>query len=417
MNSSFLVPIAAGISLIAGLMALASSRYLVGFFYLCYTLPFLPLISAVFEEDAEFWIGSAFSYGHESLHVYGLALIWLFSTLGILSALLLVGGRERFRRANREPIYPPRFFDVSVPTRSAVGIFSLGACASLIIGRFFAGGAIEAVFPGMDPLICVLIVFCGSLVLLDRNNTGYIFLTSLVLVYVFSQLSTGDRDFFTFIIAFVLLWMVRNKVSLLLFIKISVGGFVLVALGAAVSMLRMDVQLSFDDLSIFLRFNSWNAIILPVLSMIEAEWEAGPLLLGKTYLDLFLSLAPSPFFGLFGVEKPITSDNPANWFYIEGLGGMHASGVALRNFGLVGVFFQAFVFTASLAVVENMVLRRESVLRLFLFLSIAASVMHGIWYGLIYIANAVLFFSVVSFFVLFLSLSDVKGSRKSIVQP
>lgn len=392
MEITSLISAAVSLSAISGITLLCLSRYLTFFFFFCYTLPFLPLIASIFGADSEFWTGDSFSFAASSIQVYGLTLVWLFSSFGMLAAFLTCRSKinKRFRLAVR--VGHRTHLDLSIKRRNILVKMVFSILTIAVIARFFFAAKIEVAFPGMDPLICYIFVFCWAIVIADPDKRSFIYLAAITTAYVTSQLISGDRDFFTFIFALGLLWMVRNKVKFSLLLKIGLIGLSLVIFGTIISMVRMEIEFSFDQLLVFLRFNSWNAIILPVLSMIEAEWLSGPMLYGKTYVDLLLSALPSPIYHFFNLTKPINLDNPADWYYIEGLGGLHVSGVALRNFGLVGVFMQSMLFTVGLMLTENMVLARTSGLRLFLFLVIATSIMHTIWYGLIYLVNAMTFY-------------------------
>ncbi len=395
MYNVYLTAGAATLCFVVGVLLVFSARYLVAFFHLCYSLSFVPLIATTWGSDAEFWTRSTFSYSPNSLVVYALSLIWFVSGAGLCISLFIFA-KKSIKRENKIKKRSRKLIDTSIRAWSVVGLGAFAVCGFLVICRFFFLSVFESAFPGYDGLMCILILFCWSIIIIDENKYMFIAIFIITIMYIISQLITGDRNFFTFLVGISLLWMLRNKVRFFVFLKISTVAFFMVALAAYISMARMDVSLTIDDLLLFLRFNSWNAIILPVINMIEIEWVSGPLLLGKSYFDLFLSILPSPIYSIFGIEKAITTDNPARWFYIEGLGGMHASGVALRNFGVVGVFFQVFIFSVGLFMVENIVLRKNSTLRVFLFLSVSSVVMHALWYGLIYMVNVIVFFILIS---------------------
>lgn len=216
-----------------------------------------------------------------------------------------------------------------------------------------------------------------------------VFLTA---AYSWSQILTGDRDFFIVIIAVMLMVSVIENWRRTALLGLGVVGIVMVLFGTLVSIVRMDVDISLESLFLFVANNSWNATILPVILMIEEEWGSGFYLYGKSYFDLIISIIPSPFFKIFDIDKPINIDNPAAWFYVEGLGGMHASGVALRNYGLLGVFMQVFIWVLILAQVELRCRKSHSFWNIFLYLCLAGSLMHAVWYGLASLVNALVFY-------------------------
>lgn len=408
MENPLLILTAVGLSAILVVSLVSAARYLTLFFFVCYTLPFLPLVSSIFGADSEFWTDGTFSYASSSLPVYGLALIWIVSITGMLLALLLL--RTKDRSNTLMGLHGKSSFADGGRSRIVVGLV-FPILFTSVISRFFFYAEVEAVFPGMDPLICFVFVFCWAFVVSSGSGRAYIYLSATTIMYIISQLISGDRDFFVFLFALGLFWMCRGKLKFSALLQIGLLGLLLVFFGVAVSMVRMDVEFSTEQLQLFLRYNSWNAIILPVLSMIEAEWSSIPILYGKTYFDLLVSALPSPIFYILEVSKPINIDNPADWFYIEGLGGIHVAGVGLRNFGLIGVFLQSLLFTIGLISTENMISRRVTFTNLFFFLLIAAAIMHTVWYGLIYLVNALVFYLVMVVILHLFELNPVRSFK------
>jgi oligosaccharide repeat unit polymerase len=215
----------------------------------------------------------------------------------------------------------------------------------------------------------------------------------LVLAYCVANAMTGDRDFVVLVVAYILGLMFRYNQFIKLRTLLFVAAFMALLLisGVVVSMSRMDVDLTSDNITQYFLFNSWNAIILPLVQQLTNFWDGEHLRYGQTYLDMFLSLAPSPFYSAFGLEKPIMLDNPALWYYITGLGGIHVAGVAFENFGLFGVFLNGFISMCFLRLIDSRC-REDDFLRLFLYMLCAASVMHWVWYGEIYLLNSLVFY-------------------------
>lgn len=412
MEITLIIAAAVALSGVLILVLLSSSKYLTFFFFLCYTLPFLPLVAALGGFDSVFWPSETFSFKSSSIEVYGLALVWICSSLGMLTALAMVKRAHTMRLKPYIVKIRQSNCDMALSNSRVLRRILFTLLGGSVISRFLFHLEIEARFPGMDVFICYLFTVCWAIVLMTPRKKLFIQLSVITGVYVFSQISSGDRDFFTFLFALGLLWMVKRRLRFITLLKIVVASLILVIGGTAISMARMDIDFSLEQLQFFLAFNSWNAIILPVLIMIGAEWQNGPFLFGKTYIDLLLSAFPSPIYYLLDFPKPITTDNPANWFYIQGLGGMHFSGVALRNFGLIGVYLQVMLFAFGLLVVERRVVKRNSGLRSLLFLVVAASVMHTTWYGLIYFINAMTFY--ISIVVLIYFFVLLRGIRQKL---
>lgn len=381
--------------LIACAVVVRIGLYLPAFFFLCYMLPFLPIFAATAGVDCTFWNDDRFVFAPDSEQVQRLSLVWLMSSLGVIVGVALsfirisTFGKLRLREPAKS----------TPPTQSIDGIrmkLIFTVSAILVLFRTYTGGDVAeaASLPGMEIVICIVLLLCWVIAIQDGSSLAFLPAFGLTGLYIWSQVSSGDRDFFLIIIALGLLLMARHRKNWTMLLSGGIAGFVVILSGTAISMLRMDVDLSVDELITYLFFNSWNATILPVILMIEEEWVGGTMLLGKSYLDLLLSVAPTPIFQLFGAEKPITVDNPAFWFFIEGLGGMHAVGVALRNFGLAGVFIQITAFSYALCKLERYCVATQRLWPMFLYVTVAGATMHALWYSLISMVNALLLFGI-----------------------
>lgn len=377
-----------------------SRRFLPAFFVLCYMLPFLPLFAAPFGMDVTFWTGDRFVYPHDSAEVARMQQIWASSSLGVI--LGLVASRVRISRS------PNVGFQKSEIPHHLARCLVLGwdramwiflTTAALVLQRFISvGDTLAESFPGYELAVCLLLLLCWTLAFHSTTKAYYLVAACLTAAYVWSQVRTGDRDFFLILIA-LMLRLAAFRSSAGGVIAVGIAGLVLMLSGAVISMVRMDVELSAEGLFEFLAFNSWNATILPVLLMVENEASNGALLYGKTYIDLILSVPPSPFFAYLGVEKPIQSDNPAFWFFVDGLGGMHIVGVALRNFALTGVCVQSLLFVLTLARLERRLHVARSPWGTYFYLCVAGALMHTVWYSLMSMLNALVLF--LAFYAIF----------------
>ena len=394
----FLAYLSATIFALSVAYTLKAGSFLPAFFLLCYMLPFLPLLAAPLGMDVVFWTGERFVYAADSAEISRMQQIWLSSSVGVILGLMV--SRLRVRRSagphSQQDIaqHAVSSFAVLGWHRAAL-IFLISA--GLISLRFSTGSGTEnELVTGYELIVCLMLLLCWTLVI-HTANKPYLFITGcLTIAYVWSQVQTGDRDFFLVIIALALrMGAMRSRAKGML--AIGALGLILVLSGAVISMTRLDVDLTAAGLFEYMAFNSWNATILPVLLMVEGEANGGALLYGKTYLDLILSVPPSPIFSLLGIEKPIQADNPAFWFFIPGLGGMHVVGVALRNFDLVGVALQSFLFVLILAVLERRLRGAHNPWKTLLYLYVSGAMMHTIWYGFISIMNTLIFYLFVCF--------------------
>ena len=384
--------------LVACAIVLRVGLYLPGFFFLCYMLPFLPLVPAYFYDTAHFWTGDAFSYETNSLEVAAISAVWLASSLGCVSGFIL-------RRVSLFPSIHTQRKQEFANSDSAIGkkLFRLWiVCffiSLLIVWRFSVGGDAggDVIFGG-EMIVCVLMLFVFLAMKHAKSVFLYIALLSLAFFYIYGQILYGDRDFFTIAVALILFYSANRYAGCIGMLKLAVVGVVIVGFGALISMLRMGVELSPEKFSAFFYYNSWTATIQPVLLMIQSEWSTGPTLFGKSYVDLLASVVPSVIYSLFDSQKPISVDNPALWFYVEGMGGMHAAGVAWRNFGVPGVFFQSLLMVWFLSKVERCVVRCKTFWSQFFYLVVASQLMHTVWYSLVSMVNALVLFVLVYVF-------------------
>lgn len=387
--------LAAVVFLVAVLMTATAGLYLPAFFVLCYMLPFLPLLAAPFGGDSVFWPTAVFIFPADAWEVSALSQIWLVSSIGLIVGLWASRVRMPFLVWRRGEYAQ----NLAVKAGSLQRLVALVLVASLVSVRFFFGIDAESnsAFRSMELVICALLLLCWTFALYGRHRIYFVLTVGLFLLYAWSQVRTGDRDFFTVAIALMLMGVMRVGGGRGRLLTLGLVGMLLLLIGAVISMVRMDVEITPASLLEFLAFNSWNATILPVIWMVQAEWTSDFLLYGKTYLDLLTSVVPSPIFHLYGLEKPIHLDNPAFWFQIPNMGGMHAAGVALRNFGLIGVGVQCAVLTYMYCRLEHRCRSRPTMWSTFLYLCIAASVMHTVWYGLIAFFNTLLLVCILYF--------------------
>lgn len=366
--------------------------FLPAFFVLCYMLPFMPLMASSGGLDIIFWPVGNFQYAPESIEVFALSQVWLASSLAVICGLAF--SHFRFIKYSPPHVYPATNIVCRKDGRGKVAFTEVFVLTvTLIVLRIFMPiNEIESSFAGFEMITCLLLLLTWTFALVGEKVRYFFGAVLLTLAYACSQMLTGDRDFFSVIIAVLLVIGAINNWGRTALLGIGIVGAPLVVAGTLISMVRMDVVVSVENTFAYMAYNSWNATILPVILMIQEEWEADFLLYGKSYIDLMLSVLPSPFYRLIGWDKPIAIDNPATWFYIEGLGGMHVSGVALRNFGLAGVFIQVFLAMLLLARLELRCRAGSRFWPTFLYLCVGGALMHAVWYSLISMVNALIFF-------------------------
>jgi hypothetical protein len=383
------------ILLVQIILCLISKKYLVALYAVCYSVPFLGLVSSLWSDTVTLWPIGDYSFYLDEQFVFRLSLVWFLGVAGGLTAYLLgLLVPAENSSSSRNAFFSPLDFKLA-------GLVFLSVSVFFVLFRLINVEAMLVMFAGVEAVVVFSIIAVTALAFAYPSWYMLTFSALLVLAYSVANAMTGDRDFVVLVVAYVLGLMFRYSHLIKFKTLLCVAAFMLVVLssGVIVSMVRMDVDLTTDNIEQFFLFNSWNAIILPLVQQLTGSWDGEHLRYGQTYLDMFLSLAPSPIYTAFGVVKPITVDNPAYWYFITGMGGIHAAGVAFENFGLFGVFFNGFISVCFLRFVDSG-WRDQDFLQLFLYMLCAASVMHWVWYGEISLLNAMVF-SVLSFGLFF----------------
>lgn len=344
-------------------------------------------MSCLWGNTVTLWPIGDYDFYLDDLLVFRLSLVWFLGVAGGLIAFLmsfLVPSRSL--HADQETFFSPLDFKL------AGGIF-LTLSAFFISFRLVNAGAMLEMFAGIESVVVFSIIAIVALALSYPSRLMFFVSVTLVISYCVANAMTGDRDFVVLVVAAIIGLMFRYNQFIKFKTLLFVAAFMVLLLvsGVVVSMSRMDVDLTADNITQYFLFNSWNAIILPLVQQLTNFWDGEHLRYGQTYLDMFLSLAPSPFYSALGMEKPIVVDNPALWYYITGLGGIHVAGVAFENFGLFGVFMNGFISVCFLRLIDSRC-REDDFLRIFLYMLCAATVMHWVWYGEIYLLNSLVFY-------------------------
>ncbi|MGF6201376.1 hypothetical protein QF012_003416 [Pseudomonas laurylsulfatiphila] len=373
--------------LVQCVLCLISKKYLVALYAVCYSVPFLGLVSCLWGETITLWPIGDYDFYLDDLLVFRLSLVWFLGVAGGLAGYLLsLAVPPRSLHAERETFFSALDFKLA-------GFIFLALSIFFISFRLVNANALLEMFAGIESVVVFSIIAIIALAFSYPSRSMFFVSAALVVSYSVANAMTGDRDFVVLVVASILGLLFRyNKfIKLKALLSVAVFMALLLVSGVVVSMSRMDVDLTSDNVTQYLLFNSWNAIILPLVQQLTNFWDGEHLRYGQTYLDMFLSLAPSPFYSAFGMEKPIMVDNPALWYYITGLGGIHVAGVAFENFGLFGVFLNGFISVCFLRLIDSRC-REDDFLRIFLYMLCAASVMHWVWYGEIYLLNSLVFY-------------------------
>jgi hypothetical protein len=127
---------------------------------------------------------------------------------------------------------------------------------------------------------------------------------------------------------------------------------------------------------------TWSAVLLtPLSAAAESQNDLKTNFSGSDYLDLVLSLPPQFFFDYLSLERPVSSSRgPAADLSLTG-GGLHASVLAYRELGLLGVFVIGVLWAVILNKIEAAALRRKTPASLFLLGFTFTTITVSVWYG------------------------------------
>jgi hypothetical protein len=134
---------------------------------------------------------------------------------------------------------------------------------------------------------------------------------------------------------------------------------------------------------------TWTAALLtPLATLGDYYFGERDYLFGKTYLDFFLSIPPTPVANFFNYDRPITSWSGPAWDVSYGAGGTYISVVPFMNFSMIGVFVQTALVGLLIATIDRKVSGYSPMWTLASFA--VGVVLWGVfWYGEMYLLRAI----------------------------
>lgn len=127
---------------------------------------------------------------------------------------------------------------------------------------------------------------------------------------------------------------------------------------------------------------TWSAVLLTPLSVAgDSIYYHPDFLLGQDYVNLFLSLPPGFVADFFEYSRPWSNDVNPQKEMIYGLGGVHATVLPFRNFGLFGIFIiNALFFLVIIRYERKLLFRPGSVMVIGLAVLVTV-IPHWLWYS------------------------------------
>ncbi len=221
-------------------------------------------------------------------------------------------------------------------------------------------------------------------------------------IVIFHQFFRGDRECITLIFGIMLLYllkwsgslkerMARSKKAYILpafFIFISFMLIVVANLVGSVRSILSEGAVYVDTFAAIqislsrVYAGTWSGVLLSPLS-VAGDFYLGHMSprWGSTYLDMLLSLIPSPLARLFDYARPLDSNVGPAWDMRYGIGGTHALVVPYMNFGSIGVLIVALLHGAFFTWLERSLQKDPNFSRIFLFGSFIVVGPHWYWYG------------------------------------
>ena len=126
---------------------------------------------------------------------------------------------------------------------------------------------------------------------------------------------------------------------------------------------------------------TWTDVLMTPFSAAYMYMQNTQLLYGQDYLNMILSLPPAFVADYLGYIRPWNSDQSPAWEMIFGNGGVHATVLPFRNFGLIGVAIVSFFSALIILFIEKLQAIKSSFFQPFLYVSMASLIPHWVWYG------------------------------------
>ena len=374
--------------LVVFLSIIRTKNVLLNFLFIIYTVQFWALFFN--NDEVVFWVRDQYTFTKSDPIAIYLLKIFSITNLGFFASTFFV---KKQTEVNPDYVFLPTNKIPNDINFLLIIVVTILILLKINIYRF------DLIFNGVDLAITALLSICFLSSISKKSTLQIIFLSILLLMYIYSQLLTTDRNFIGIFISVIIFYATFFKMNFFKAISALLMLSTILFIGVYISIYRAGVDV---DLSLFIRYfyyNSWMSVFRPVIDMLIDENLSLVYLYGKSYLDLGLSFAPSFFYGFFDTVKPYVADNPAQWYAVIGGGGMHAVGVALKNFGLTGVFLQSFIFSMFTIKLEEITKSKNNLLYYAFFICISITYMKSIWYSMLDFVNAITLFLLILIFI------------------
>jgi len=264
--------------------------------------------------------------------------------------------------------------------------------------------------------------FTDSLLEQRKNNRAIKLLILLPLIFysiVILDLSKGDRETLPWIFSLFLIYYyikltdINKKIKIfkIPFFKILIISSLILIINLIISKARQhlvglnffesfDLMLSIikNDFSSLFQ-GTWTIILLSPVGIVGEYLEGySDLLLGKDYLDIFLSIPPGFISDLFNYERPLNAFSSHIREMVYSHSGIHIIVLPFRNFEILGVFLILMIWAYFINRIEKKTMENISLEKLTLIGSILLVLPHWMWYGDKIFVNAMIIWFIFKFF-------------------
>lgn len=265
----------------------------------------------------------------------------------------------------------------------------------------------------------VILTFC----LFDSFTTENKFLRTLKIyfsvfciafVVIYLQLLRGDRESLPLVFSLIITYFIfiRNpRISKFPLFKIIIFTLPFILVSSFIGFFRnrltgVDLITSFDIIPLFFTmdiffalFNgTWSAVLLTPLSVAgDFHYHYMTYFLGIDYLNIILSLPPGFICNIFDYVKPLDGSNGPAQDMRYGLGGVHASILPFRNFGIFGLYIISLLTFYVLRKLEISTLIKPCFYKITFISCLMFVIPHWLWYTEKILINFVIMWAIVSF--------------------
>ena len=361
--------------------AIFSRRALSVIFYSVYFMPFVPITSIYWSNSINFWsIGSRYLLVASDPIAISIIEIMFTSVLAFFIVEIASNKKKSLRAINKE--------------FNKFEIAKLDIVYTIVSSLFLALYIINETYYPM--MLCIVSLILLSFSISCGTKFKVIHLAALPMSIIFSyiQATNGDREFVPLLFAIVFVFRGPLAVYGINRKWAFVGVSILIIVGILISINRNGEEIRLDLFAEHLVYGSWTAAILPLIDLLRVS--NVEMLYGVTFWDAIQSSVFKMIYFLFDTKTPYLDNNPAIWFYTQGMGGIHISAISYKNGGIIVVFIVTFALALFTKIIDIRRHRSEIISYFAAFYIIY--VWYFCWYSILPLFN-IFTHAIIAFFI------------------